>query len=134
MSLIFASVIAIAAQAAPSVPVCDVANGTVAPETVVELTGEYLSDFMHFSELRADGCQVFVEVPLGGEDELSNAFLDATWRRRPFPRLGVDETVTIRLRGRVRFFAVPLISDAQAAGVRDIELIEVSVQGEDAGR
>jgi hypothetical protein len=130
MSVNLASALLLMSQdpSTPVVSLCDIARGTVAPDTDVEVEGRFLTDFLHASVLRQDDCQVFINIR--PEIDGGEAFFDAVVRVNPKPDL--DRTnLTVRVRGRVRPFDLPLISDAQAPGIEASEVLEMRVQ-EDA--
>jgi hypothetical protein len=128
VSIALATLMLMAAQAVPTtmVSVCDIANGRVPLQAEVEVTGRYYSDFMHFSVLRDGGCQIGLDGEVAN-GPVAEAFMDATWRRRPFPDL--DETaVTLRIRGHVAQFDVPMIEGLRTPGLRIAEFVVLSVR------
>lgn len=122
------------AQEAPgsSVSLCEIAQGLVEPQTEVEIEGRYLSDFHHGSFLRAGNCEVHVGVrpDVGGGAE-AEAFANATWRKIPRPDLWGRTNVTVRLRGRVATFELPMFDGARVPAVEAFEVLNVNVQEDD---
>ena len=111
----------------PVVSLCDIAGGTLAPNTEVEVEGRFLTDFLHAAVLRDGDCQAFINIrpEIGGGE----AFFDAVVLRNP--KLDLYRTnVTVRIRGRVGLSNVPLTIDAQAPGIEASEVLEMRVPGD----
>jgi hypothetical protein len=108
-------------------PCDDFRTVPVGTEVVVE--GRYFTDFMHGEVLQLGDCLVSVELASRAQEgTLANKFLDATWRRRPFPMLD-SGGVTLRMRGVIAITERGHLGLPGGPIILASELLDVSVQG-----
>ena len=94
--------------------------------TAVVVEGRYLTDFMHGEGLVAPDCLVPIALGPRAEGPLADRFLDATWRKRPYPWRD-SGGVNLRIKGVLEMEADGHLGLPPQPFIRVEELLAVTV-------